>query len=241
MQTKNMTVTDMADTGKGLALIARLSEIDHDGDTYERGAFAWKGDQWCPLLAGHDRWAMQWGKARVYEEGDTAYAEIHANLETQVGRDWHSAIKFDLAKGKAVQEWSYGYEVLEWASDARDGKEVRVIKRLDVHEVSTVVRGAGRGTQTLSMKSLKAALKDGEFSALTEQLGTMAGVLETDPGKLSATGLKQLEEIHENLGTVLALAKRDPEAEAKAAADIERIAANVIAGDAIRTAQKRFR
>ena len=86
------------------------------------------------------------------------------------------------------------------------------------------------------MKGLKAALKDGDFTSLTEQLGTMAAVIDADPGKLTATGLKQLGEIHANLGTVLSLANRDPEAEAKAAAEIERLAGNVIARDAIRRA-----
>lgn len=241
LQTKNLTVTDMAESGKGLALIARLSEVDHDGDTYERGAFSWKGDQWVPLLSGHDRWQMQWGKARVFEDGDAAYAELHANLETQVGREWHSAIKFDLANGKAVQEWSYGYQVIDADFKVRGDERVRVIKQLDVHEVSTVVRGAGRGTQTIAMKGLKAALKDGEFKALTEQLGTLAAVLEADPAKLSATGRKQLEDIHSSLGAALVLAQRDPEAEAKAVADIARLHTSVIIKEAVLEAQRRLR
>ena len=238
MQTKSLTVTEMGDTGKGLALIATLSEVDHHGDTYEKGAFGWGGDQWCPLLTAHNAWGMPFGKARVFEDGDAAYAELHLNLDTQTGKEWHSALKFDLANGKSVQEWSYGYNTLDADYLKRGDDDVRVLKRLDVVEVSTVVRGAGRGTRAVDMKGLKAALKDGDFTSLTEQLGTMAAVIDADPAKLTATGLKQLGEIHASLGTVLSIANRDPEAEAKAAAEIERIAGNVLARDAIRRAER---
>lgn len=237
MQTKNLTVTEMAETGKGLALIADLTIVDNDGDSYEPGAFTWK-EQWVPLLPAHNRSAMPFGKARVYEDGDAAYAELHLNLDTQTGKDWHSALQFDLATGKAVQEWSYGYDAMRFDKVMRGLAEGRHLKQLDIHEVSTVVRGAGKGTHTIDMKGLKAALKDGDFRSLTEHLGAMAAAIDADPGKLSATGLKQLGEIHANLGTVLALANRDPDAEAKAVAEIERIAGNVIARDAILRAEK---
>jgi len=232
MQTKNLTVTDMDDAGKGLAVLADMSAVDHDGDGYEAGAFAWKGDQWCPLLTAHDRWAMPFGKARVYEEGDKAYAELHLNLETQTGREWHSALKFDLARGQSVQEWSYGYEVIEAEDQIGDGQWKRKLKKVNVYEVSTVVRGAGSGTRTIAMKNLKAALKEGEFDALIGGLGEMAGALEANPGLLSATGRKQLGEIHAALGKALV----DPaEAEAKARAAIE----SEIARNLTRNARRR--
>jgi HK97 family phage prohead protease len=215
MQTKNLTVTEMGETGKGLAILARLSEVDHDGDTYAPGAFSWKGDQWCPLIHHHDRYQMPFGKARVYEEGDIAYAELHLNLETRAGADWHKALLFDLATGKSVQEYSYGFEVLDADYNITADSRTRVLKQLDVHEVSTVVRGAGRGTRTLSMKELK----DAAFAPLIGSLGELAEALKGDPQSLTATGRKQLEQIHAQLGAVLDPA--DPDAEAKALAAIE--------------------
>lgn len=154
-ETKSLTVEKMDDAGHGLARIATLSAIDHDGDTYTKGAFSWKngGDQWVSILPAHDRKAMPLGKARVYEEGDAAFAELHLNLNSAIGREWHSALKFDLEKGGSVVEWSYGYAVLDHVKEARDGKQVRVLKRLNIDEVSPVVRGAGVGTRTLSLKS----------------------------------------------------------------------------------------
>jgi hypothetical protein len=228
MQTKMMTVTEMGDTGKGLAILARLSEIDHDGDTYERGAFSWKGDQWCPLIHHHDRYQMPFGKARVYEEGDTAFAELYLNLETRAGADWHKALLFDLATGKAVQEYSYGFEVMDADYNITADRRTRVLKQLDVHEVSTVIRGAGRGTGTLSMKQLK----DAGFAPLIAGLGELAEALGGDPASLSATGRKQLEQIHTTLGK--ALQPDDPEAEAEAKAAIENEVARFMIGDVAR-------
>jgi hypothetical protein len=237
MQTKNLTVTEMGETGKGLAILARLSEVDHDGDTYAKGAFSWKGDgeQWCPLIHHHDRYQMPFGKARVYEDGDIAYAELHLNLETRAGADWHKALLFDLSTGKSVQEYSYGFEVLD--VDFAQDNRARVLKKLDVHEVSTVVRGAGRGTGTLSMK----ALKEAAFAPLIAGLGELAEALGGDPQSLTATGRKQLEEIHATLGKALVSPTAslleagdpgDPEAEAKAIAAIENEMARHLTRDA---------
>lgn len=223
MQTKNMTVTEMDEAGKGLALIAQLDGVDHDGDAYQPGAFSWK-EQWAPLLTAHARDVMPFGKARVFEQGDKAFAELHLNLDTQAGRDWHSALKFDLATGKSVQEWSYGYDVLDFDFKANPEGRVRVLKKLDVHEVSTVVRGAGRGTGTVMVKGLKGALKQAVFDDLFADLGNMVTALQGDPAMLSATGMKQLTEIHASLGLAIERAGTDPakaEAEAKALIEAE--------------------
>ncbi|MFN3990046.1 MAG: HK97 family phage prohead protease [Erythrobacter sp.] len=236
MQTKNLTVTEMDDAGKGLALIAELNAVDHDGDTYAPGAFNWK-EQWAPLLTAHDRHGMPFGKARVYEQGDKAYAELHLNLETQAGRDWHAALKFDLATGKSVQEWSYGYKALdfEYRADARN--RIRVLKQLDVHEVSTVVRGAGRGTGTVMMKGLKGALKDQAFADLFADLGNMVTALQGDPNLLSATGMRQLKEIHASLGLAIERVGTDP---AKAEAEAKALLENEMAWHLTRDARQKF-
>ena len=153
---KSLSVETIDESGHGLARIATLSAIDHDGDTYAKGAFAWAagGDQWVPILPAHNREAMPLGKARVYEEGDAAYAELYLNLATEHGRNWHETLKFDLEKGGPVQEWSYGFRVLDHAKELRGNTPVRVLKRLSVDEVSPVIRGAGVNTGTLSMKAL---------------------------------------------------------------------------------------
>lgn len=200
---KSLTIEKMDDAGTGLARIAQLSAVDSDGDTYERGAFSWKdgGGQWVQILPAHDRRAMPLGKAWVYEDGDQALAQLHLNLDTQAGKDWHSTLKFDLAKGNPVQEWSYGYQVLDADFQVRGEQRVQVLKRLDVDEISPVIRGAGIGTGTISIKS--AELKEKHFAPLIAGLGELATSLPADASSLSATGLKQLEEIERAIGAVL--------------------------------------
>jgi len=204
MKTKALTIEKMDEAGSGLARIATLSAVDLDGDTYERGAFGWKegGGQWVPILPAHDRRAMPLGKAWVYEEGDAALAGLHLNLATQAGKDWHATLRFDLDKGNPVQQWSYGYDIVDADFEQRGEKRVQVLKRLDVEEISPVIRGAGVGTATLSIKG--AALKDAHFAALVGELGEVADILDAGPETLSATGIKQLAEIHRALGDVLA-------------------------------------
>lgn len=204
MKTKSLTIEKMDEAGTGLARIAQMSAVDSDGDSYERGAFSWKegGGQWVQILPAHDRRAMPLGKAWVYEEDDQALAKLHLNLETQAGKDWHATLKFDLAKGNPVQEWSYGYQVLDADFQVRGEQRVQVLKRLDVDEISPVIRGAGVGTGTLSIKS--AELKEKHFAPLIAGLGELVSSLPADPSVLSATGLKQLEEIEASIGAVLA-------------------------------------
>ena len=203
MDHKSLSIEAMDEAGTGLARIATLSAIDQGGDTYASGAFGWKegGAQWAQILPCHDWRAMPLGKARVYEQGDTVFAELKLNLDHQAGRDWHAALKFDLAQGTAIQEWSYGYNVLDADYQQRGDVRVRVLKRLDVMEVSPVLRGAGMGTGTLALKN--AALKDDRFAALLGELGTLAETIKAGPGALSASGIKQLGQIHEALGAAL--------------------------------------
>ncbi|WP_034157915.1 HK97 family phage prohead protease [Sphingomonas sp. ERG5] len=204
--TKAISIEQIDEAGTGLARIAQLSAVDNDDDTYLPGAFSWKvgGYQWASILPAHDRRAMPFGKARVYEDGDYAFAELRLNLETQAGRDWHSALKFDLATGQPVQEWSYGFETIDADFQQRGNSRVRLLKRLDVHEVSPVLKGAGIHTGTVSIKS--AALKEAHFAPLIASLDALAVAVSEDVSHLSATGLKQLGEIHAALGKGLAAA-----------------------------------
>ena len=110
-------------------------------------------EQRVKVLAAHDHRTMPIGKGRVYEEGDEALAEFKLNLDSATAREWHAALKFDLADGHPLQDWSYGFKVLDAGFEERDGARIRVLKRLAVHEISPVVLGAGVGTRTVAMKA----------------------------------------------------------------------------------------
>ncbi|ADZ70109.1 HK97 family phage prohead protease [Polymorphum gilvum] len=246
-ETKAITVEKMDGAGKGLARIATLSAIDSDGDTYVPGAFSWKegGEQWVPILPAHQRTAMPLGKARIYEDGDAALAELHLNLDTQVGRDWHKTLKFDLEHGASVQEYSYGFGTLDHVIENRDGERVRVLKRLDVHEISPVVRGAGVGTGTLALKShgsfadqIEAVIL--EIGDIVARAGSVKALREAQGREMSAERMEQLDRLKQRLDALLKGAP-DPDAEAapagdeaKARAEAERLAADWLTRDARR-------
>ena len=219
MQIKSMTIKSMDEAGKGLAELATLSAVDNDGDTYERGAFGWKagGHQWAMMVPAHNRRAIPFGKARLFEEGDTAFAELNLNLKTTSGRDWHEALLFDLATGEPVQEWSYGYNIVDMDYRVSGSSRVRVLKKLDVDEVSPVLRGAGIGTRTISIKGAK--LRDDHFAGLIADLAEMASAVDADPSSVSASGLKQLSDIKAAIDRVLAGDASDDEVKAALSRD----------------------
>lgn len=200
-----LQVKDMNEEGHALIALADLDAVDHDMDTYDRGAFTKRGDQWATILPGHSWGAVPLGKARVYEQGNQALAELHLNLKTTQGREWYEAIKFDFNGccdgAVAVQEYSYGFRVLDSAQDNRDGKTVRIIRDVDVFEVSPVVQGAGIGTGTLSIKDAK--LTQDHFKRINDDLNEMALAIKANPEALSKAGLNQLKAIHDGLDGLL--------------------------------------
>ncbi len=232
-ETKGLTVEKMDEKGQGLARIAILSAVDHDGDTYAPGAFSWKegGHQWAHILPAHDRRAIPLGKARVYENGDAALAELHLNLDTEAGKNWHSALMFDLAKGTAIQEYSYGFGVVDAAFEQRGADRIRVLKRLDIHEVSPVVRGAGVGTGTLALKSrgsfadqLNAVIA--EIDDIIDRAGGVKALRDAEGRGMSKARLDQLAELRRRFDEIFQF---DPSTNAdteKAQRELEQLAAN---------------
>ena len=74
------------------------------------------------------------------------------NLGTTLGRNWYHALKFDLEHPPPLQQYSYGFSLRESSFGQHDGERVRFLKRVEVHEVSPVLLGAGIGTRTLTLK-----------------------------------------------------------------------------------------
>ncbi len=129
---------------------------------------------------------------------------------------------FDLSNGRPVQEYSYGYEVVDSAMEQRGGASVRLLKRLDVFEVSPVLKGAGEGTGTIAMKN--ATLKGRHFARLMTDLDALAAALADDPDCLGASGAKQLADIHAALAKALTPpAPQDDGAAEKMRADYHRL------------------
>ena len=140
-----------------LAQFATLGVVDHDGDLIEEGAI---GDQDVFMAGwGHDHWSLPPGSGKTYEEDDAAMFKGRF-FDTTTGQDHYETIK---AVG-GQQEWSFGFRVIDGAFETHDGKDVYVIRKTEILEVSPVLQGAGIGTRTVAIKEC-----DGECQARRTQ------------------------------------------------------------------------
>lgn len=206
---KRVALEKLDDGGTGLARIATLSAVDSDGDTYARGAF---GEQQVKVLPAHDSMAVPIGRARVFEREDEALAEFRLNLDTAAGREWHAALKFDFESGQPLQEWSYGFRIVDSSTEVRDGQRVRVLKKLKVHEISPVVLGAGVGTATLALKGRAVPFGEQLIAAIAEvrdiagRAREIKALREKDGRALSPERVDQLKDLTAACGELAAAA-----------------------------------
>lgn len=167
-KTVGATIKQAGEGGTFEAEIATFGVVDHDRDIVEFGAF---DGATVSVLPAHQARHVPLGKARIEERGDQAVAAGRFNMEIPAAADWHSALKFDLEHLQpAIMEWSWDFKVIESTQDTVDGEPVRRLIKLDVKEVSPVLRGASIGTGTLSVKRIKASGRsDNDRRELLEQ------------------------------------------------------------------------
>ena len=145
---------EIKDAEKGIvtAAFAKLGVKDLDNDLTLPGAF---GSQNVRVSAyGHGSWMgeLPVGRGTISEKDGVAVAELKFFMSTQHGREHFQVVK----EMGELQEWSYGFEVAETGELTEELRQLgvrRVLKRLKVDEVSPVMRGAGIGTRTLSVKA----------------------------------------------------------------------------------------
>lgn len=152
MQKKNLGRVEVKDATKGeiQAVFSTFDQVDHDGDVTLKGAFT-DGAPVQISAFNHGSWegALPVGKGVIRVNGNEAVLDGQFFMDTQHGRDTFATVK---AMGD-LQEFSYGYNVADSETGTFEGKSVRFLKALDVFEVSPVLKGAGIGTRTLSVKS----------------------------------------------------------------------------------------
>lgn len=207
------------DKGEGSAIIAELNVEDHDGDVTLPGAF---GIQNVNMLPAHDRMAPRLGKATLKEVDGVAIADFKFNLDKDAitAREWYATLKFDIENGPSLIEWSYGFDILDSSFGEFEGKQVRFLRSLKVHEISPVLKGAGIGTGTLAIKEQKnqtfaddmktVVTSLAEVKALLTRTESLAELRAKDGRSLSAEkqeGLKSicalLDEVQEGFGDLL--------------------------------------
>lgn len=155
MDTKSLRVEIKdADKGEVRAVFSTFNAIDSDNDVTLPGAF----DDGAPVRIsayGHTSWngALPVGKGVIRQTDEGAVLEGQFFMNTAHGRDTFATVK-ELSEA-GLQEWSYGFDITSSEPGEWDGKGVRLLKKVKVHEVSPVLLGAGVNTRTLSAKSAK--------------------------------------------------------------------------------------
>ena len=156
--------------GVGTAIIATTNTgPDSDGDVY--GPDVLGGKQSTLILPAHDGSNVPLGKSTVYQTETDIRADLVFNMDIEDGRKWASALKFDLENGEPKNEWSYGFRILESSEETRDGERVNILEKLDIFEVSPVVRGAGNNTRTVDIKTDQPKPVDKDSNAVAIMLG----------------------------------------------------------------------
>lgn len=192
-------------------VFAETGVIDLDSDVTSQGAFP--TGKMVPMSAyGHGSWQgeLPVGKAVITEEGNEAIAEGEFFLNTTQGKDHYETVK---ALGD-IQEYSYGFKPTEFEFGEFEGKDVRFLKKVDVFEISPVLKGAGIGTHTQSIKSDKELTFNDEFEAV---LATNSKFVERCKGlaALRATKGKELSTANKERLTSLLKSLTDLEGEIK--------------------------
>lgn len=201
MDVKGLRGVEIKDADKGeiSAVFATFNAIDSDGDVTLPGAF----DDGAPVRMSayqHMSWsgALPVGKGIIRTTKTEAIFDGQFFMNTQAGRDTFEVVK----QMGPMQEYSYGYDSLEYSFGEQDGQQVRFLAKQLVHEVSPVLLGAGVGTRTLTAKaggrtfSDEATLVLAGVNALVDRAAdVMAKRAEKGKG-LGADSAALLEQLH---------------------------------------------
>ena len=194
--------------GSFVARIATLNVRDKDNDITRDGAFE-NGKEVLVSAYMHGSWAgkLPVGKGTIKVVGDNVLADpAEFNLRTSEGRDTYESVKF----APHLQEWSYGFYDLDSEDGVGDEEGARILKQVDVKEISPVLIGAGVNTGILSIKNksggmsyadhaetVLAAVDDLVFRTLA-----LAGLRGKEGRVLSSQNRSRMEKLLESLSGV---------------------------------------
>jgi len=184
------------DEGQLQAVFSTFGVVDHDGDIVEATAFT--SGQPVIMVWSHD-WTDPVGKGLVEVTSAEAIFNGRFFMDTVRGQEAYKTVK---AVGD-LQEYSWGFQVLDAAWEQRDAETIRVIKRAELFEVSPVLKGAGIGTRTLALKgrSLSNELETvlAAVNSLGERLRSVKGLREKEGRTLSVEYQRKLDTIAKEL------------------------------------------
>lgn len=194
---------ELTDEGEFVATIARFNNPDLDGDVTLPGAFP-EGKQVHIAQWGHNWSDLPYGVATLKAADGEQQAHGQFNLRTSHGRDAYETVK----AAKDIQEWSYGFQILDADYGEFDGQQVRFLKRLDVAEISPVMRGAaGPGmTRVEEIKGLGLTMDEQaevtltSLSAFIARVKSLTDIREEQGRKrISAANAERIARVHSAL------------------------------------------
>jgi hypothetical protein len=157
--------------GAFLATIATLNVVDHDGDVTVPGAFK-QGQEVVISAYQHGSWegALPVGKGIIGANDSRAWVDGEFFLSTLAGKETYATVK---ALGRLV-EWSYGFDPIGASYDPGELAQWpgarRILTKLDVFEASPVLKGAGIGTGTDSIKGNRLGRREPSLAEIAERL-----------------------------------------------------------------------
>jgi HK97 family phage prohead protease len=166
------------EAGSFRAVFSLFNTPDSDNDVTLPGAFE-NGAETRIAQWGHAWNAPVIGRGVIQSDAEKAWVDGQFFLNMQAGRETYEAVK----GSRALQQWSYAYDLLDWEHGDFEGRPVRLIKRVRVHEVSPVLLGSQSRTYTDSIKALKAGARN---NAADVQRLTRLGELLTEAQTLLA-------------------------------------------------------
>lgn len=186
--------------GSVQAVFSTFGVLDSDNDIVLASAFT--DGQPVPMTWSH-RWEMPVGKGLVRVRENDALFDGSFFIETDAGQEAYKTVR---AMG-SLQEWSWGFRVIDAAYEQRDQEFVRVIKRAEVFEVSPVLVGAGVGTYTETIKGHAAYADEGEtvlatVEAFIGRSRSLADLRRKEGRVLSDANRKRLSSLLESLQAV---------------------------------------
>ncbi|MEU8279554.1 HK97 family phage prohead protease [Microbispora bryophytorum] len=220
MDTKGLCRVEIKDADKGevSAIFSTFDVIDSDWDVTKSGAF--EDGATVPISAyGHTSWmgALPVGKGSIRTTAKEAILDGQFFMDTQAGRDTFLVVK-ELGE---LGQWSYGYDPVKYSYGEHEGRQVRFLEQLKVHEVAPVLLGAGVGTRTLGAKSAPMSFADEARAVLAAVTGlgdraadVLAKRLEKGKGlgAESAGLLEQVQAEMKRLGDLLVAPEPDDDA-----------------------------
>ena len=90
---------------------------------------------------------MPIGKAFTFEADGEARASFIINTDIKLARDWYCALKF----APELQQFSFGFRVLDQSRGEHDGRSIRFLKQLELCELSPVLVAAGVNTRVVCL------------------------------------------------------------------------------------------